>query len=69
MPEDQQTRIAAQAVQIAELSAKVDDLTAKVDQLLALFNGAKGVITAIKWLGGIGTFALAAWAALSGHIK
>lgn len=69
MPEDPQTQIAAQAVQIAELSQKVDDLTEKVNQLIALFNGAKGVLTAVKWIGGIGTFVLAVYAAMSGHIK
>jgi hypothetical protein len=58
---DPQTQIAAQAVQIDELTQKVDALTTKVDQLLAIFNGAKGALTLIKWLGGFAVFIGGMW--------
>lgn len=54
---DAEAQIAALQEQNKELSAKVDSLAIKVDQLVELFNAAKGVLAAFKflcWISGIG---------------
>ena len=51
------------------VGGKVDALSVEVSELLALFKGAKAVVNAVKWLGGIGAGLAAVWALFHGGVK
>ena len=55
--------IAEDHADLAAVSDKIDALAIKVDALMKLFDGAKAVVKAVTWLGGLGG-AIAALAAL-----
>ena len=47
------------------MAAKIDKLTLDVETLMELFKGAKTVVRAVSWVGGVAIALIAAWHALS----
>ena len=60
-----QVERALMARDIVELRGDVAAVRADVAELVALFKGAKAVVRAVKWIGGLGAGVAAIWAVIS----
>ena len=50
------------------MSAKIDKLSADVETLMELFRGAKSVVRAVTWIGGLGAGLAALWHLVSPYV-
>ena len=50
------------------MAAKIDKLTLDVETLMELFNGAKTVVRAVSWVGGVAVALTAAWHVMSPYV-
>ena len=50
------------------MSAKIDKLNADVETLMELFKGAKSVVRAVTWIGGLGAGLAALWHMMSPYV-
>ena len=66
---EEAVRDSKMAEQMKELKEQVDALTVKVDLLVDMWTQAKGVVTFIKWVAGIGSGIAASLLFIKEYIK